>query len=636
MARKIFRKLVKRAKHQATVEHYIDIEKLKNVKPSSYWKQINFLKKGQRKMYTINGKTNENDITSEFQDHFDTLLNTPRVENIQNSETNAKLKELLSSVQQSFDTIYITKTEVSNALKNLNSGKSRDPFQLKAEHYLHAQSDTFINHITGLVNKILTSKSIPDSLSTSIIMPLHKSNKKTLNDPNNYRGISILPIITKLLELVILERCPILRDHINAQFGFTSGSSTIHAELIIQDTINYYNSQDTPVYVCSLDGEKAFDSCNWLTLFDKLCKKDIPNEIISFLIQLYLKGTASVQYGSTTSDKFSLTQGVRQGAILSPYFYNIYTEDLISNIRAMNIGTILPGNLRTSIIVYADDILLLSPSLKHLQTLVTYCEKFGREHGIKFNHSKTKTQFVISGTSPLPSPKLTLNDNDIYPQDTLTHLGFQWSKVRNRLCLHRHKATRIAELWSVTSSLIASGLRHCHPDTIVSVYNSIVIPKLMYGLELLDLTKSDLENLNTQARSCLKSLFNVSKNSRNLISKYYNIPDVSLLLHQRKLNTINQLLNNKTTRDYACHLLCEPTFNFSFISKSKNIISKYNLNLSNILSTKKIKLMRTTIQQIDSDILDSCKDYIDNWHSFENRVALKAILEEHVYRARAE
>uniref|UniRef100_A0A7M5VBJ8 Reverse transcriptase domain-containing protein n=1 Tax=Clytia hemisphaerica TaxID=252671 RepID=A0A7M5VBJ8_9CNID len=505
-ARKIFRKLVKRSKHQETINHYIKVDKLKKIKPSSYWKQINFLKKGPRKLYTINNKTNGSDITTDFHDHFDTLLNTPRVTGIDNSETNIKLKELLTSLQESFqdESFYITKTEVSNALKHLNGGKSRDPFQITAEHYLYAQSESLINYLTKLLNNILTSKDIPDILSTSIIIPLLKSQKKPLNDANSYRGISILPIITKLLELVILERCPTLRNHIESQFGFTSGASTLHAELVMQDIIRYFNRQNSPVYVCSLDGEKAFDSCNWLTLFNKLCQKDIPSQIVSFLIQLYLKGTASVRYGSTTSDYFSLTQGVRQGAILSPYFYNIYTEDLISSVKALNIGTTLPGDLQTCIIVYADDIVLLSASLKHLQTLVTHCENFGREHGIKFNNSKSKTQFVISGTSNLPSPSLVLNNNAITPQETLSHLGFQWAKKRNELCLQNHKSSRIAELWSVTSSLIASGVRHCHPDTIVSLFNTLIIPKLMYGLELVDLSKSELDSINAQARSCLK------------------------------------------------------------------------------------------------------------------------------------
>uniref|UniRef100_A0A7M5WUY5 Reverse transcriptase domain-containing protein n=1 Tax=Clytia hemisphaerica TaxID=252671 RepID=A0A7M5WUY5_9CNID len=230
-------------------------------------------------------------------------------------------------------------------------------------------------------------------------------------------------------------------------------------------------------------------------------------EIISFLVQFYLNGTATVVYLSGESKQFTLSQGVRQGAILSPYMYNIYTQELISNIKALQIGTSLPNGLQTCIIVYADDILLLSPTLRNLQTLIDHCASFGKEHGLKFNQAKTKTQFVISGPTKIKSPTLTLNDCQISQQDTLTHLGFQWTKKKNHLCLKNHRDTRIAELWSVATSLIASGIRNCHPSTIVSIYNTIVIPKLLYGLELVELTKSEMEYLDSQARACLKSLF---------------------------------------------------------------------------------------------------------------------------------
>ena len=68
--------------------------------------------------------------------------------------------------------------------------------------------------------------------------------------------------------------------------------------------------------------------------------------------------------------------------------------------------------------------------------------------------------------------------------------------------------------------------------------STLIIPKLMYGLiELVDLSKSELENNNAQARSCLKSLSNVSKYSKNYISKLYNIPDVSSIIQKRKTDT---------------------------------------------------------------------------------------------------
>ena len=191
-----------------------------------------------------------------------------------------------------------------------------------------------------------------------------------MNDPNS--GISLIPIITNLLELVILTKCPDILRYEESQFGFVSGSSILHAELIISDTIKYYK-RGSSVYICSLDAEKAFDSCNWHTLFSKLSSRNIPNQIIAMLIKLYLNGTAVVHYASHHSKELTLTQGVRQGSILSPFVYGMYIEDLFLHVKSLQLGTFLPSNLHTGIIAYADDIILLSPILSQLQKIIDHC-----------------------------------------------------------------------------------------------------------------------------------------------------------------------------------------------------------------------------------------------------------------------
>ena len=117
--------------------------------------------------------------------------------------------------------------------------------------------------------------------------------------------------------------------------------------------------------MCSLDAEKAFDSCNWHVLFKKLKQKNtIPDTVLCFLIKLYMNGEASTKYKNCISTPFRLAQGVRQGSILSPYLYNLYTEDIIDRIQSLNIGTYLPGSINTSIIVFADDIILVKSKFK--------------------------------------------------------------------------------------------------------------------------------------------------------------------------------------------------------------------------------------------------------------------------------
>ena len=83
---------------------------------------------------------------------------------------------------------------------------------------------------------------------------------------------------------------------------------------------------------------------------------------------------------------------VRQVSILSPHLYNLCTEDLISCINRLQVGTVLSNKIDTSIIAFADDLLLISQTLKGLQLMLDKCVRYGLKHELKFNEQKT--QFI--------------------------------------------------------------------------------------------------------------------------------------------------------------------------------------------------------------------------------------------------
>ena len=193
-------------------------------------------------------------------------------------------------------------TSKKTAVKRLKLNKSQDPDCMLAEHFIYADSDILYQYLCDYYNKIFQLGYTPPTLSKSTIIPLVKSYKKSLSDANNYCDISLIPILTKILELLILSTCPTLKNLNKSQFGFTEETSTLHAAFTIKETINNYNKLNSAVYICSLDAEKAFDSCNWEILFNKLKEKSIPLNIIKILTSLYQNGTVSVVSWSYTME----------------------------------------------------------------------------------------------------------------------------------------------------------------------------------------------------------------------------------------------------------------------------------------------------------------------------------------------
>jgi hypothetical protein len=462
-----------------------------------------------------------------------------------------------------------------------------------------------------------------------------KSYRKSLSDANNYRGISLIPIVTKLLETVILQKCPILAEAYNTQYGFKNMSSTLHAEFIVQETIKHYNNKGSPVYICSLDAEKAFDSCNWSSLFTKLSiDKQLPSAVIKILHSLYQNGCACVIYLGEKSNVFKLTQGVRQGSILSPYLYNIYTEQLLRNINKMNIGTIV-GRTHTAITSYADDIILISATCSGLQSLINECVKYGKKNLIKFN--PLKTEFIISGKPNFKNSCIKIDGNVIKPKNSLTHLGFHWNVKCNHIADIQlsHTNHRITEFLAASNALISSGIRFCHPNTIKTLFNSLLIPRLTYGLELCQLSKSHIESLQCKAKISIKSLFNISKYSRNLLHHALGIRHLRDVLYKNKLNTYIRLLNNQDTRNILFHQLSHTRVSASFTSDVLDICESCDISIIDITIKRKIPKMAILSpepNQQASAVITELKCLLKSWYLYESRKRFMEIMELNIIR----
>ena len=130
------------------------------------------------------------------------------------------------------------------------------------------------------------------------------------------------------------------------------------------------------------------------------------------------KGTILID--NSYSELFNISCGVKQGGILSPFLFNIFIDDLLNICLNLNIGALF-NDLNTSIIVYADDILLISPINSHLQTLLDICSKYGQDWNLKFN--SLKSNIISFGKSNFEKPAFYLNSLPLGEVENLKYLG---------------------------------------------------------------------------------------------------------------------------------------------------------------------------------------------------------------------
>ncbi|XP_065654687.1 uncharacterized protein LOC136081308 [Hydra vulgaris] len=627
MARKSFRKAVKLAQNNKICAQYNKIKKLKNIRPKNFWNAFRCLNKDiNSRLFTINNKKDKESITSEFANHFEKVLNTSKI-----THRNGNHRRIPPCTKH--DDVIITEENIIRAISNLKFKKSPDSFGISAEHLKYANCDTLTKWLIKFFNYFINYGWTPLSMSTSIIVPLVKSYKKSLDSPNNYRGISIIPIFTKVLEYLILIICPDIIDTHPLQFGFNANCSTLHAEFLISETIKHYNSNNSPVYLCSLDVEKAFDSCNWNILFDKLYfDKKLPLCIVNTISSLYNNSSATVSYQGCKSNSFLLKQGVRQGSILSPHLYNIYTESLLETITNQGIvGTSIYGNF-TGVVAYADDIIVLSSTLSGLKKLIKSCNIYSNLNCIKINAEKT--EFLISGKAQIQTNTITISSNKINLQNKLRHLGFTWDTKHSTFASlnNTYVDEKISNFRAVVQTLIQSGIRFAHPGSISYIYKLLAVPTLTYGMEICENNSDLMKKLDVIGRSALKSLLNVSKHSKNYTNLLFKIQEISKSIQQNKLNLFLRLLNNKTTSDIIFSQLKDPLFKHSFVGDIQDLCRFRMLNFQNLIQNKKKIKIALSKSEIPSEVEQTLKHAVECWNAKEQRGISKQILEEKILK----
>ena len=102
------------------------------------------------------------------------------------------------------------------------------------------------------------------------------------------------------------------------------------------------------------------------------------------LLYIYSNQYCDVRWNSSYSYRFPISNGVRQGAISSPLFFNLYVNTLILQLESIGIGCKI-GNRYCGIMVYCDDIILLSANRLGLQAMVSISEKWAKTHSMKFS-----------------------------------------------------------------------------------------------------------------------------------------------------------------------------------------------------------------------------------------------------------
>ena len=225
-------------------------------------------------------------------------------------------------------------------------------------------------------------------------MPVYKKGDKEHTE--NYRPISLLPIVSKVLERCVLNNIKSRLYELvnNCQHGFITGKSCVTNLIEALEYIGSILDSGGQIDVIYLDMSKAFDKVNHQLLIHKLRSLGFGGNLLKWFRNYLTDRSQRVTVLGTTSDTLLVTSGVPQGSILGPALFLLYVNELPDVISSSQVAMFADDTKVFKAIKSADDASALQTDLSNLDTWTS-------TSGLVFNETKCRSQSVTRKTKPV-------------------------------------------------------------------------------------------------------------------------------------------------------------------------------------------------------------------------------------------
>lgn len=449
--------------------------------------------------------TEEEDIIERWRRYFENLLNKEIT--VDKNERTYNIEE----IQQQRE--HIELQEVKNAIKRLKRGKAAGHDNITGE-MLKNMGGKGVQLLTKICNMAWEEGRVPKDWEVGVIVPIYKKGDR--RDCNNYRGITLLSIASKVYERILETKLsqelePQLEQ---SQSGFRKGRSIQDHIFTIKQMMERISNTNYEIYQAFLDLEKAFDRISRSIIEESLFKRKIDIKLTRAIMSMYKNSRNIVRTDNMQSREFPVNEGVRQGGVLSPTLFNLVMDEVIRETRkrtsSLSVGYRNLEPIRISECAFADDLVIFARNENELRSNLRIWNEKLVEKKLKINEEKTK--IMVSGKSDR-KVNIELNGKAIEQVDNFKYLGVRLDSKGNHEIEINDRIDSAAKVYhSLRNSFL--GKREVSLKAKMSIYRAVFVPILTFGCESWVLTKRLKSKIQSIEMKYLRRVLGVTRRDR--------------------------------------------------------------------------------------------------------------------------
>ena len=460
----------------------------KSLNPKHWWRLCkNFL-----------GKNNDSLIPPIMEDNCVHFTNDNKAEafnnfflshsSINTDQTHLPPQEIYTNA--SLTNLSVTEEDILDILKSLDTTKSSGPDGI-SPRMLKEASTVIYKPLTKLINLSLSTCRVPEAWKRANVLPLHKKNEK--NNMNNYRPISLLSCVSKVLERAIFKYVfNYFRDNFLIsifQSGFVPGDSTVNQLVQLYHTMCEAVDQKKELRIVFCDISKAFDKVWHKGIIYKLRAMGISGKLLKWFESYLQDRHQRVVISGSCSSWGHIQAGVPQGSVLGPLLFLVYINDIT---RAVNSQIRLFAD-DTCLFITVDDPIVAADNLNSdLETISSWADRWL----VTFSAPKTESLLVSLKHDSDQHPTLKLNNTDITEVENHKHLGLTFS---SNLTWDKHVDEILMKAGS-RIDVLSRLMYKLDRRTLEIMYTAFVRPKMEYA----DIVWSNLSQQKCHQLECLQ------------------------------------------------------------------------------------------------------------------------------------